>query len=70
MRIWYRDVPSPQWPSYPYVSSAKVGAITMSGDNRYFDSKARFWEPAWHVFRVLAIVDQGHLMRRTPRPWG
>lgn len=61
VRILYRDAPTSWSPSYPYVSSAKVGPITMSGDNWYFDSHGPMYRVMWHVFRAFVIVNQAQL---------
>lgn len=61
VRILYRDAPTFRCPSYPYVSSSKVGPITMAGDNWYFDSHSPAYKIVWYVFRAFVIVDASQL---------
>jgi len=67
VRIVYRDAPSVPIPSYPYVSSARVGPVTMAGDSWSFDSHAAKYPIVWYVFRVFVMVDASRLKGLTLR---
>ena len=72
VRVLYRDIPyNPDASgscdfasasSHAIVSAAKVGPITMSGDNWYIDSQqSRGYCVVWYLFRAFVIVDQARL---------